>query len=207
MDMGGPGRRLAANMRELGTRPTNELSFGVRRSLGVTLQDYEPESHEEFDAAYRHTVLEGNLLTEKIDKDIDTWLGEDKIDLSFERLGGGMEALPLDPYWIAKKLQRSYKRHADGGAMFLQAPARMNRFLNEWVLLLKEKYPDTLEVSHHMGTNDGNIDLQSVLLIRKLPGAPAELPFLDARTVRRLSLESNAFLERKNGLKQRKESE
>ena len=186
VDAGGTGRRVANDVSYIGTDPKNEWALGVRRSLGVTFQDESPDL-QETDLERKHTVLEGDLREEETEDKVDDWLHGDQIDLLFERMAGGMGTMPNEPYNLGAMLDRWYGRLADGGIMFIEIPVQLNAILATWVTMLKNDFSNFFEVGYHLGEENGTVGKESSLILRKLPGAPVSLPYLDSHTIRSLT--------------------
>lgn len=182
-DFGGPGRRVARELAKLGEK-TERGALGVRKSFGMTLKDVGDTSA---DADEKHTVAEADLLSPQGDEAFNAWRGNDSVDIFFSRMGKGLEALPLDPYLLGEKAALAYRSLSEDGVMVIQAPTKLNPLLREWKKLLTKEHSNTLETRFALGSDDARVPFQTSFLIRKLPGAPKELPILNAKTVQKIA--------------------
>lgn len=186
VEYGGPASRIAAEF----TPGFFERSFGVT-AVDLRNDPAEPElyaGHLERDAALRHEVVEGNLLTPKIYKELRNKNRGKKFTFIIERMAKGLEFAPLDTKTAGALLQTWYESLDDGGLMLVQVPTHFNIFLSDWVALVEEHCGTTLEIRYNDRgqTEAGDQGYTSALLIRKLPGAPESLPMLDAKTVKEI---------------------
>lgn len=182
-DFGGPGRRLARDIGNLGEK-TEKGALKIKKSFGITLRDVGDRSE---DAERNHTVAEANLLDEEADEAFETWRAHEPVDVAFSRMGKGLETLPLDPYLLGGKVARAYRSLGEGGVLVIQAPQKLNPLLREWKKMLMGEHTGTLETSFTLGKDDARVPFQTSFLIRKLPGAPQELPMLSAREVQKIA--------------------
>ena len=180
VEFGGPGSNLFSDF----TPGFFEESFGT------TLIDHRDPIKDvgyfERDKETHHTVIEGDILKPHIYRSIQKALNGRKADLIIERMGKGLEFIPTEPYFISDWVQLWYELLAERGLMLIQTPVVFNGLLKPWAEMLKEKYGNTLDPEYTIGVADDEIP-SSTLRLRKIPGAPAELPMLDPWTVRKIS--------------------
>lgn len=162
LELGGPGVELFR-----GFSPGFFL-----RTAGVCLTDSR-------DNVGDHTLIKEDLLARKAKKKVEKWQDGKKIDVIFESMIAGHYALPRDPFFMAEETRYWYRQLAEGGLIFAESPwAFGNRqddinYVPDWARLIKNNYPGRLEVKE----NDGYV------ILRKLPGAPEELPLLSAKQI------------------------
>lgn len=178
VEFGGPGDRLFKGF-------TPEL---FKKSVGVTLVDWHGDDRKP-DPGSKHKVVEGDILTSHTYEELEKILEGDKVDLIMSRLAAGLEYIPIEPYAVSKILQVWYKLLNDGGVMFVQTPVFFNELLKEWATMIKDQYKDVLEFQEDAGGESDGSNTQgthssSAFRLRKLPGAPTELPLLDPRKVK-----------------------
>jgi hypothetical protein len=166
IEFGGPGSNLFAGFSE---------GF-FRRSLGVTLKDKRAAVKRSRDKVMNHSVIEGDLRDPFTKSKVNNWLGEDQVDLVFERLGGAGSKIPQDPYDIAQHASEWYKMVAEGGLMFLQVPTVVTPLIVPWLEKIDALYPGLARGGRSLIW----LDIQ----LHKIPGAPDELPLLTPREVR-----------------------
>lgn len=150
------------------------------KTAGITLADGRTTQDSWRDEKRNHSVIEGDLQTEKVKRAVDKWRGDRKIDLVFERMSGGLALLPRDPYHLAKEFSHWYDLLNEGGVMFVQIPVIMEPVLAEWEQKVREETGGTIETS---SSNDSDGDWW-VMRLNKHPGAPEKLPLLTFREVR-----------------------
>ncbi|MES2930911.1 MAG: hypothetical protein V4665_03965 [Patescibacteria group bacterium] len=161
-----------------------------KKSLGVTLVDHRMDSWKQQDEKIAeekkldHTVVEGNILSPDLYKNLEKKLDKKKADLVIERMFRGLEFMPQEPYEIGKVLQKWYSMLNENGMMFVQVPVVFNNLLEKWGLMIQKGYGHVIELRYKKGKYDmGRVDDPSVFILKKLKGAPEKLPFLDPRTV------------------------
>ncbi len=157
------------------------------RSIAVSLLDHRGWAHqlarlEERDRKIHHEVLEGNVFDPKTYESLNRWLNGEKVDLVIERMGQGLEFVPVEPYTIGRILQTWYNLLREGGFMFVQTPVVFNNLLEAWVAKIKNEFKDVIEIEYQKGNKDDNVPC-SAFRLRKLPGAPGELLLLDPKVV------------------------
>lgn len=156
-----------------------KLSPGLfRKSLAVaftknTKGDTDPDIRV---AKTDHTFQAGDLLKEETYKRVDEWRSGRKVAFIIERLAGGFKSMPQHPIMLANIFKKWYSMLDDGGVMFIEAPTSFGNILEAWGKFLKEKHSDTIdfELAH-------NSHGSPVFRLRKLKGAPEELPVLSAK--------------------------
>ena len=165
-----------------------ELSSGfspgfLKKSIGVVLVDHrEPEQkgHSFREETGQHKILEGDILSPKFYSGIlERELRKEKVDLIIERMIGGLRFIPDDPYILTKILKIWYKLLRERGIMFVQVNSTLRNLLTKWSKLIKSEYKDKIELEINF-----NSRLFSVFRLRKLSGAPIELPLLDRNTLK-----------------------
>lgn len=183
IDIGGPGREVASDIREIETGADEKLT--VKKSLGVTLEDI---GNNRSDVESNHSVIEADLLEKETDRKIEEWLGEDKLDLIVERMAGGLDFMPNEPYALIRKVEHLYELLADGGVMLIQVPKSLKEIFREWAKEM-EKHKETIEFQFKAGDlmSNSSPSLNSAFLLRKLPGAPKKLPVLSVKRVQQIA--------------------
>lgn len=155
-----------------------------KKTIGVTLVDYRDTYAPEEPAEKEHKVIQSNILSEDLyEKKLTSELKGSKVDLIIERMAGGLEMIPAEPYLTSNILQRWYAMLSENGLMLVQTPTVFDELVEKWVTMLKEKYRGVLEVQYAPSTSGDNRIPGCVLRIRKLKGAPDRLEFLNPRTV------------------------
>src|SRR3989344_3619327 len=152
------GEAIGIEFGGIGSRLFSDFTPGFfAKSVGVSLVD--------------HREPEKLAIIQKGDEKINHELLEGDIftDETYDRL--------------SKILQIWYKLLREGGIMLVQTPVEFNNLLTEWVTKIQKEYKDVIELEYQKGNNDRG-DPCSAFRLRKLPGAPEELPLLNPRTVR-----------------------
>lgn len=152
-----------------------------KSSVGITLVNHiRPDISQE---QKNHTILEGDVLSDETYEKLNSLLNDQKVDLILERMAKGLEFIPKEPYKISKIISKWYKMLNEGGIMFIQVPIALNELFGKWVKMIETEHKTTIEITYsNQGTRDSSLS-SSVLCLRKLPGAPEDLPLLDPRTV------------------------
>lgn len=173
------GRAIGIEFGGPGTALFSGFSRGFfSRSLGITLEDLRSEADTKYDKVNHHTVQAGDLEEPKTQEEVRTWLNGEKADLIIERMMGPLFHVPKDPYYMAKYLSEWYKMLSENGVMFIEVPLFMDSLLAPWIGRIAEE--EGIEVSSKMGGHAYN----SRFRLKKLPGAPAEIPLLTTEQVR-----------------------
>lgn len=177
LELGGTGSRLAGG-----------FTPGVfKKSLGINLIDVRDRvdpTLREADKKRNHSVLEGDLMSDETYEKTQEWLGEGgKVDVIIERMVGGLENLPFEPFIIANRANQWYEMLSDNGMIFAEVPYAVRGYMANWTKLITEKYDDVLHVKRS----------NSYVHVRKLPGAPASLPLLSAKDVMKKELEKRRY--------------
>ena len=193
------GRAIGIEFGGVGENLFRDFSGGFfQKTFGVTLVDHRPKHEKRMGLrAYpTHQILVGDIFASETYKNLKSILGSMKVDFIIERMLGGMEFVPIEPYTVSKVLQEWYQLLSNGGIMLIQIPMVFDNLLLRWVRMLKEKYNDVLEVEYAQGLSDSNYgkDGVSVFRLRKLPNAPETLPLLDPRTIQRTSISPSDLL-------------
>ncbi|OHA20164.1 MAG: hypothetical protein A2849_01500 [Candidatus Taylorbacteria bacterium RIFCSPHIGHO2_01_FULL_51_15] len=152
-----------------------------KKTAGIALSDIRNRMRSDptmQDDERNHSVIEGNIFSEELYDDIADWLGKDKVDLIFEKMILGTKTVPIEPYAVGKVLSKWYAMLSDNGLMFVEIPSGLEPVFREWKTMIDTQYKDTIEVQYSE---------YPAFRLRKLPGAPAEMPLLPARSVRAIS--------------------
>jgi hypothetical protein len=157
------------------------------KSIGVSLVELRKNKDliysQEEDREINHEILIGNIFYHKTYELLNKSLGGAKIDLIISRMAGGLEFVPREPYAVSEILQIWYKLLSEEGIMFVQTPVFFNSLLIEWANKITREYKEVLEMQYKLGQHDANTYC-SAFRIRKLPGAPLDLPLLHPKIVR-----------------------
>lgn len=179
------GRAIGVEFGGLGSRLFSGFSNGFfERSLGVALFDSRSSLQQVDDAESNHRVIAGDLTLDKTTKSIDRWLRGEKTDLIVERMVGGLDEVPHDPYLLREQANLYYRFLSEGGLMFVQLPKFATKLVPLWVDSARRVSSGTIDASYGIYTNQ--YATTTVLRMHKLPGAPSELPVLSPRQVRDL---------------------
>jgi hypothetical protein len=178
IEFGGPGSALFSGF---------PRGF-FERTLGVTLADVRgvlsPDQIAK-DEERHHTVLEANLLAAGTYEKVKQWLAGRKVDLIIERLAGGREYMPEEPYLLAETFEQWYELSSEGGLILAQTSSWMRPLILPWVEHLNEIHHEVLDIGYV--SDPSGKDVRDALRLHKLAGAPEKLPMLDPRTVREIS--------------------
>ncbi len=169
IEFGGPGSAAFAEFSE----------HFFEKTAGVTLVDNRHRWESDptaRDTARGHKVIPGDLLSEEANAALTAWLDGKKVDLIFERMFGGLNVLPQEPYMLSQKLDQWYRLLDEGGIMFIEVPSRMAYLVQPWAEAVSKFSSIEIQPS-----NAGK-----VFRLRKLSGAPEALPLLGALSVRRI---------------------
>ena len=181
IEFGGPGSALFAG-----------FSKGFfARSLGVTLTDVRGKLNPDptvRDKERHHDILEGDITFPQTYERIGTWLSGEKTDLIIERMEGGRLYIPEEPVLLGQIFSKWYGMLAENGIILAQTSSWMRPLLHAWREKIISEYGDTVDVGYV--ADPKNADVFDALRLRKLPGAPNQLPMLDLRIVREISKKS-----------------
>ncbi len=186
------GKALGIEFGGIGSNLFRGFSKGLfKGTFGVTLADHRNKIQKIKDTtlnsinALDHKVVEGDILSDSLYDNLEQKLDNQKVDLIIERMFLGLEFMPAEPYKLSNILGKWYKMLNEDGIMFVQPPVIFNNLLDKWAEMLKKEYSDTIEFKYEKGIHDAGASDEgySSFRLRKLKGAPAELPFLDPRTV------------------------
>jgi hypothetical protein len=186
VDVGGPGSNLAREINKI----DDSVGF-LARSLGVVLKDKRSKEGKRSDQQTRHSVLQADAFSKKgfnysnlevkhkiLGTDaVREWLGKDKIDILFEKMHGAWNDVQFQNNSLYLVLNNWYKLMEENGTMFVQAPKiednnSLSIFLN-WCDTVNDKYTGLVKVEYQIGEYN-----RYTLSLRKLKGAPTELPKL-----------------------------
>ncbi len=159
IDFGGPGRNFFADYQGV---------FG--RSLGVLLHDHRPRQFPP-----NHTVIEGDMLAKTTHRAVNEWLNGEQADFIMERVAGGGHGISFSPRLALHTVEYWYSILREGGVMFFEWPIfprhdldKTIQLIRGWTQHLNANFPEQLSACTKAG----------LTRLRKLPGAPAELPLL-----------------------------
>lgn len=162
-----------------------------KQTVGVTLADERKNSNnanqiEKNDYKNKHFVIEKDLFSEKTYTKLKQ-IGVTKVDFIIERLMGGFEYIPKDPYLLFETIQKWYSMLNKGGVMFIQIPISINYLIPAWEKLLKRNFSDCVEIQTNIAmeqTDNVRRDIK-VIRLKKLQGN-TQLPALDNEDIRRI---------------------
>lgn len=179
------GKAIGVEFGGLGSKLFSGFSNGFfERSLGVALFDSRSSLQHVNDAESDHRVITGDLTANKTTELVDRWLRGEKADFIVERMVGGLDEVPHDPYLLRDQANLYYRLLSEGGLMFVQLPKFATRIVPLWVDAVRSASKGTINASYGVYTNQHASTL--VLRMHKLPGAPLELPVISPRQVRDL---------------------
>jgi len=178
------GKAIGVEFGGIGSRLFRGFTPGFfARSIAVSLIDHRGWS---FNLA-RLSERDKNIFDLKTYESLKQRLDNEKIDLIIERMGQGLEFVPVEPYTISKILQIWYDLLREEGVMFVQTPVVFNNLLEVWVTKIKEEFKDIIEIEYQKGKKDAETNVPcGAFRLHKLPGAPKELPLLDPRIVKKI---------------------
>ncbi len=188
------GQAIGVEFGGIGSRLFREFTLGFfAKSVAVSLVDHRGwksklDKLKERDKKIHHEVLEGDIFDFCTYESLNKLLNNEKIDLIIERMGRGLEFVPIEPYAISKILQVWYNLLREGGIMFVQTPAVFNNLLTAWVAKIQREFNGKIEIQYSKNSIyiSAGCDFSSFRL-HKLPGAPNELPLLDPRVVQKIT--------------------
>lgn len=165
VELGGPGCRLFEDF--------NKNLFA--KTFGMVL--HKQPQYQDLDLSEsKHRVIEGDCLSIRGIRKLEKILGQGvKIDVLFERMLGGIQSYYCSSEFIWSLFNRLYKLLNEGGMMFVQSPNLHNKddkqIIQEWFnILSNDKFSGLIETRHTISPATCKVYL------RKLKGAPAELP-------------------------------
>ncbi|MFA6353825.1 MAG: hypothetical protein WCW93_02750 [Candidatus Paceibacterota bacterium] len=184
------GEAVGVEFGGIGSNVFKSFSSGFfAQSIGVDLIDHRKrkdlvQSKKE-DKKINHEILKGDIFDLKTYESLDKLLEGKKVDFIVSRMGRGLEFVPIEPYTVSKILKIWYELLAEEGVMFVQTPVAFNKLLRDWTEKIEKEYKNLIEISFVPGFADNRADHCSSFRLRKLRGAPAELPLLDPRSVKK----------------------
>jgi|GEM_PF-3224283 len=146
------------------------------RTLGMNLVDRRTPAQEKRDQKNHHTVIAGDMMAVAAKAQLADWLQGQSVHLIIERMMRGLEAAPNDVHFIGESLKDWYQILAEGGLMYLQAPRIVTPLLQEWAAKVARESNGTIQLEWGQ---DGQVPWMSIR-VRRLAGAPAEMPMLSA---------------------------
>ena len=173
VEFGGTGLRLFDSF----------TSGFFKKSAGVTLVNYK-KLEDSNNQSSSHVVVEGSILSSDLYPKLNKELNNDKVDLIIERMGAGFRLVPEEPRMLSNIFSVWYQMLSENGLMLIQTPVAFNNLLEKWVPMIQEKFAGVLEIQYNSSDLEDGTAPGSVLRIRKLPGAPEKLPFLDSHAIR-----------------------
>lgn len=140
-----------------------------------------------------HTVISGDILSNKTQREVLQWLGNDRPDLIIERMQAGLAMNPGNHTVLYHTFKKMYEILNEGGIMLIQVPRRAYDVTSLWAHMLTRNFGDVIKTSlwpseseYHKVTPLGKSQSDTVILrLRKLPGAPAKLPMLEISNQKR----------------------
>lgn len=175
VEFGGVGTRLFS-----GFSP-NFLAKSVSVSLVDHRKSHMKEAMDKQNKKINHTLLIGDIFSDETYEKLNDLLKGEKIDLIMERMAAGLDFVPKEPYEASRVLKIWYKLLREGGVMFVQIPSDFNNLVEEWVAKIKKEYSGVLEIQSDINMSRTHT---SSIRLKKLAGAPEELPMLDPRIVK-----------------------
>ncbi|MFA6386189.1 MAG: hypothetical protein WCW04_00230 [Candidatus Paceibacterota bacterium] len=188
------GKALGVEFGGVGSNLFRGFSKGFfKETFGITLADHREKWKTKIDAYKNskhkldHNVIEGDILSDNLYDNLEEKLNGRKVDIIIERMFLGIEFMPAEPYKLSSILEKWYVMLNEGGIMFIQSPVVFNNLLDKWAEMLHDKYIDSIEFQYEKGIHDAAVENEgySSFRLRKLKGAPKDLPFLDSKTVAR----------------------
>ncbi|MEK7106333.1 MAG: hypothetical protein AAB895_03165 [Patescibacteria group bacterium] len=157
-----------------------------KKSFGVTLVDHRMEhrrmSSSLVEQNINHKILLADIFDEKFYEKLEKDLEGKKVDLIVSRMGAGLEFVPGDPYLVGKTLNMWYKLLAEDGLMLVQTPIIFNKILFKWSDKVLEESKGLIDFKFTRGDTNGSVS-SSAFNLKKLKGAPEDLPMLDPKTI------------------------
>jgi len=172
VDVGGPGLMLFQGF---------DPNFFYKTIGAILLKRY--EYSEILDE--KHTIIEADCLKARGLRRLKNSLGGDgKVDILFERMLGGIKNYPASPEYLWSLLNNLYKLLRTGGMMFAQSPDLRGKEdkqnIQNWLDNLQNNSCGSLELKHasmpSMVHNVPKEDVYEIIYLRKLEGAPDDLP-------------------------------
>jgi len=129
-----------------------------------------------------HSIVVGDMFTRETKAELRKKLGSDKVDILIERLVGGHSSIPLDENWLFINLNNWYGLLNEGGVMFVESPIfndspKTMESYQKWISQIMKENKDNIEIQNEL--REFQYFKQAYLRLRKLPGAPANLPRLE----------------------------
>ncbi len=180
------GKAVGVEFGGTGSRVFSEFTPGFfKNTVGVTLIDHRSKMGKLLsgDGRRNHEVIEGDILSPDTYDALNEATGGKKANLIMERMGRGLELVPDEPYYVAKILNIWYQILNEGGVMFVQVPAKFSSILKKWGELMEE-YKDTIELQYFPGFIDTDGMCLGSFRLKKLKGAPKDLPLLNPRDLK-----------------------
>ena len=163
----------------IGVKAFSQFSQGFfRQSIGVTLADHrESNDPDTTTQSETHKIIEGNFFDRETYQTLNKILEGGRASLILERIGGGVDFVPQEPYLAAHTLQQWYELLDEGGLMLIEIPRKLNVLMPWWYE----------EVKKHKDTIDFDIATAgSVFRLRKLTNAPETLPLIKPELMRKI---------------------
>ncbi len=177
------GQAYGVEFGGIGVKSFDSFSKGFfKKTVGVTLVEHRDEytMRQDGESHPAHTVIVGDILKLETYGKVKETLGTEKVDLIIERMALGLELIPVEPNKLAEVLKVWYELLNEGGMMLVQTTSNLSRVLDEWSRILQDKYKDVIDFKYESRVSMGAFRL------RKLPGAPKELPLLSPWTLRKI---------------------
>ncbi|HSX43417.1 MAG TPA: hypothetical protein VLF59_05015 [Candidatus Saccharimonadales bacterium] len=180
IEVGGVGSRLFTDI--------ETLSPGFfSRTAGISLTDLRPGLHDAeailaTDEAHHHTVIAGDLNAIDTEQRVCDWLGGERPNFILESMLLGQQALPREPFAMARRCDFWYQLCAPGGIIVSQIPHGLLPHMRQWLTQVRSNAPG-IELRAHLPS--GTLPYGSgLLVIRKHPTAPERLPGIGRAIIR-----------------------
>jgi len=186
---GREGQAIGIDFGGVGSRVFRGFSKGFfKRTLGLTLGDGRGEDEKKIDRENGHDVIGGNMFDPIIRKRIKGWLNGQKVDLIFERMEGGLDCVNHDMRFVREALKQIYFILREGGVAFIQqywylfeSSGASAEQLYSWAEGVNRGYEGRIEITlDPQSVNDDRVKYgKGAMMIRKLEGAPEQLPLTE----------------------------
>lgn len=183
VEMGGPAKQLSKDVSEF---LTIKKSIGLTLDIGITEADKRGKLSS--NEAKGHKIITGDLFSSKTKSQLKKELDGEKVDILIERMVGGLSTIPNDENWLYLNLNSWYELLNENGVMFVEIPffsnyPKIREDYAEWINQINKTHSKTIEVQNHTSKEE-YYKSKSFLRLKKLSGAPANLPRLENATVK-----------------------
>lgn len=184
------GEAIGVELGGIGSKVFSQFTPGFfNRTAAISFHDYRDKIDprlKERDKKRNHTIIPGNILDNETQDKLIDWLQGRKIDVLFHRMLGGNGTIPDEPFFVSKQANIWYKLLADGGMIFSQVPNAFESYIEMWAESVNAQYQGRLEAV--VGSTDIG---GKAIKLRKLKGAPVQLPVFSARDMLRIQKQVN----------------